>query len=361
MVIDKITINLILNIKVKNKIKIAVVGIGLMGSQHLKALSVSKKAKLHSIVDVNKNSIIHAKKFKVPFYRSSTELLSNNKPDAVIVATPNQFHEKHTISFLNAKIPVLLEKPISDNISKAKKIIQSSKKNKTHLLIGYHRRHNSIVTKVKKQIDSGNLGKIVAANVMCWLYKNKDWYKEKWRTKKGGGPLGINLVHDIDLICYLLGPITHVQATTSNKIRKYKVEDTAIVNFTFRSGTLCTLSVSDTIVAPYSYELTAGENPAYPITNQSAYFIGGTKGSIQFPNLKHWYNRGERSWWKPIYHKDFNIRLSRFTLINQIDHLCDVVSGKAKPKVSGNDGLQSLKIFDAIIRSTKTGKKIRVN
>ena len=144
-------------------------------------------------------------------------------------------------------------------------------------------------------------------------------------------------------------------------IGNYEVEDTAIVNFTFRSGTLCTLSVSDTIVAPYSYELTAGENPAYPITNQSAYFIGGTKGSIQFPNLKHWYNRGERSWWKPIYHKDFNIRLSRFTLINQIDHLCDVVSGKAKPKVSGNDGLQSLKIFDAILRSTKTGKKIRVN
>ena len=135
MVIDKTTINLILNIKVKNTIKIAVVGIGLMGSQHLKALRVSKKAKLHSIVDVNKNSVSHAKKFKVPFYRSSTELLVNNKPDAVIVATPNQFHEKHTISFLNAKIPVLLEKPISDNISKAKKIIQSSKKIKLIYLL----------------------------------------------------------------------------------------------------------------------------------------------------------------------------------------------------------------------------------
>ena len=112
----------------KNKVKIAVVGIGLMGSQHLKAINISKKAKLHSIVDINKNSIIHAKKFKVPFYQSSTELLKNKKPDAVIVATPNQFHEKHTISFLNAKIPVLLEKPISDNIKKAEKIIKSSKK-----------------------------------------------------------------------------------------------------------------------------------------------------------------------------------------------------------------------------------------
>ena len=70
----------------KNKVKIAVVGIGLMGSQHLKAINISKKAKLHSIVDINKNSIIHAKKFKVPFYQSSTELLKNKKPDAVIVA-----------------------------------------------------------------------------------------------------------------------------------------------------------------------------------------------------------------------------------------------------------------------------------
>ena len=112
----------------RKKTKIAVVGIGLMGSQHLIAIKNSKKADLHSIVDINKNSRLHAKKFKVPFYGSSTELLNSNKPDAVIVATPNQFHEKHTISFLNAKIPVLLEKPISNNIRKAKKIINSAKK-----------------------------------------------------------------------------------------------------------------------------------------------------------------------------------------------------------------------------------------
>ena len=342
------------------RIKIAVVGIGLMGSQHLKALQLSRRAILHSIVDLNRNSRIYAEKFKVPFYNDTTELLKNNKPDAVIVATPNQFHEKHTISFLNAKIPVLLEKPISDKISKAKKIINSAKKNKTSLLIGYHRRHNSMATNVKKKIDSGKLGKIVSVNIMCWLYKHKEWFKEKWRIKKGGGPLGINLIHDLDFICYLLGSVKYVQATTSNLIRKHKVEDTAIVNLVFESGVLCTLSVSDTIVSPWSYELTAGENPAYPITNQSAYYIGGTKGSIQFPNLKYWYNKNERSWWKKIFHKDESTRLSRYTLINQIDHFCNVVRGKAKPKVSGNDGLMSLKIFNAILKSSKTGKKIMI-
>ena len=264
------------------KIKISVVGIGLMGSQHLKAISISKKAKLHSIVDINQKSKLIAKKLRVPFYKTSNDLIKNNKPDAVIVATPNQFHEKHTISFLNAKIPVLLEKPISSNIKKAQKIINSSKKNKTHLLIGYHRRHNSIVSNVKKKIQTGKIGKIVAGNVMCWLYKNKQWFSEKWRIKKGGGPLGINLVHDIDLICYLLGPVDYVQASTSNKIRKHKVEDTAIVNFLFKSGALCTLSVSDTIVAPWSYELTAGENPAYPITINQLIILGALKVLFNF-------------------------------------------------------------------------------
>ena len=125
------------------KINISIVGTGLMGLQHIKAIQKSKKANLHSIVDISNNAKNLSKKYKIPLYSNVSELLNSQKLDAVIVATPNQLHEKHTVSFLKNKIPVLLEKPISDNIQSAKKIITSSKKNKTPLLIGYHRRHNS--------------------------------------------------------------------------------------------------------------------------------------------------------------------------------------------------------------------------
>jgi predicted dehydrogenase len=331
-----------------------------MGLQHIKAISKSKKANLHSIVDISDNAKKLSNEHKIPLYSDVSSLLKSNQLDAVIVATPNQLHEKHTISFLKKKIPVLLEKPISDNIKSAKKIIISSKKNKTPLLIGYHRRHNAIVSKVKTIIRSGKLGNIVSANVLCWLYKHKEYFKESWRTSRGGGPLGINLVHDIDMICYLLGSISHVQAFTTNKNRKFKVEDTATVSLIFESGALCTLNISDTIVAPWSYELTAGENPAYPVTNQSAYMIGGTKGSIQFPNLKYWFYKKERSWWNKIFLKSDINKKDDNTLVNQIDHFSDVVLKKVKPKVNGNDGLNSLKIFAAITKSAKTGKKIKI-
>jgi len=342
------------------KINISIIGTGLMGLQHIKAISKSKKANLHSIVDISDNAKKLSNEYKIPLYSDVYSLLKSKQLDAVIVATPNQLHEKHTISFLKKKIPVLLEKPISDNIKSAKKIIISSKKNKTPLLIGYHRRHNAIVSKVKTIIRSGKLGNIVSANVLCWLYKHKEYFKESWRTSRGGGPLGINLVHDIDMICYLLGSISHVQAFTTNKNRKFKVEDTATVSLIFESGALCTLNISDTIVAPWSYELTAGENPAYPVTNQSAYMIGGTKGSIQFPNLKYWFYKKERSWWNKIFLKSDIKKKDDNTLVNQIDHFSDVVLKKVKPKVNGNDGLNSLKIFAAITKSAKTGKKIKI-
>ncbi len=342
------------------KINISIVGTGLMGLQHIKAISKSKKANLHSIVDISDNAKKLSNKYKIPLYSDVSSLLKSNQLDAVIVATPNQLHEKHTISFLKKKIPVLLEKPISDNIKSAKKIIISSKKNKTPLLIGYHRRHNAIVSKVKTIIGSGKLGNIVSANVLCWLYKHKEYFKETWRISRGGGPLGINLVHDIDMICYLLGSIRYVQAFTTNKTRKHKVEDTATVSLIFESGALCTLNISDTIVAPWSYELTAGENPAYPVTNQSAYMIGGTKGSIQFPNLKYWFYKKERSWWNKIFLKSDINKKDDNTLVNQIDHFSDVVLKKVKPKVNGSDGLNSLKIFAAITKSAKTGKKIKI-
>ena len=309
-----------------------------MGIQHIEAIKKSKKAILHSIVDINSYAEIVSKKYKSKLFRRIEDLLKSNKPDGVIVATPNQLHEKHSNIFLKNKIPVLLEKPISHEISSAKKILNFSKKYKTPLLIGFHRRHNQIISKVKNILSSKKLGKIVSANVLCWFYKHKEYFRTKWRTKKGGGPLNINLVHDLDIVCYLLGPVKYVQAFKSNKVRKFNIEDTASINLIFNSGALCTLNVSDTIVSPWSYELTAGENPVYPITNQSAYYIGGTEGSIQFPNLKHWSYKKEKSWWNKILVNNKRDKKDNKTLINQIDHFADVILKKVKPKVSAEDG-----------------------
>ena len=94
----------------KKKINISIVGTGLMGLQHIKAIQKSKKANLHSIVEIGDNAKNLSKKYKIPLNSNTGELLNSKNLDAVIVATPNQLHEKHTVSFLKKKNSSIVRK-----------------------------------------------------------------------------------------------------------------------------------------------------------------------------------------------------------------------------------------------------------
>jgi predicted dehydrogenase len=87
------------------------------------------------------------------------------------------------------------------------------------------------------------------------------------------------------MICAnLCGDIVSVQATESNAARGLAVEDTAAMILRFASGALGTLTISDAAAAPWSWELTSGENKAYPQTDQFCYMVAGTEGSVTVPN-----------------------------------------------------------------------------
>lgn len=342
-----------------SKTDIAILGAGLVGQQHIKVVAESKNTNLHSIIDINKKTEKIAKKYNTKRYDRIDNILNENKlPDGIIIATPTKLHTRHALKIIKKKIPILIEKPIANNIVNANKIINAAKKEKVDVCVGYQRRHSNITKFIKKKLDDGIIGKIIAVQGTCWLFKPNNYFKTKWRVEKGAGPLGINLVHDIDLLQFLIGSIKSVFAISSHSKRKRSIEDTSAVILQFKNGVVCTLLVSDTIVAPWSYELTAGENPAYPQTDQSAYLIGGTKGSLQIPNIKLWYNK-ERSWWNPIYSKNFKIHNVN-PLLNQINNFCSVIKKKSKPIVSAEDGLESLKIFEAIIRSARRNRKINI-
>lgn len=227
------------------------------------------------------------------------------------------------------------------------------------LLVGHHRRHNPMIQKAKEIVTSGRLGKLVSVHGFFWLMKPDDYFEVAWRRAAGAGPVLTNLIHDIDLLRYLVGEIASVQALASNAVRGFEIEETAAVLLEFTNGVVGTVNVSDTIVAPWSWEQTTGENPVYPQTDQSCYTIGGTHGALTVPKLEVWSNSGTRSWWEPIEAQRIYAALHD-PLRLQIQHLCAVVRGESKPLVSGQDGLQTLRVIQAIKAAAVSGTRIAI-
>lgn len=342
------------------KNKIAVVGIGLVGVRHVQALQSAKNAELVAIVDVRGDIQQIAQQYNVPAFYKTKKMLSIIKPDGVIIATPNDLHMLGACVCIEHQVPVLVEKPLAPTIEQCKHIIDTSEKYNIPVLTGYFRRYNPIVSTAKDCINNGVLGNIVSVHSHFWVHKQDAYFDVPWRTQKNGGPINTNLSHDIDLLHYFIGDITNVTAMGCNKNRNLDVLDTAVVICEFKNGVLGTLNISDTIPAPWSWELTAGDNVAYPNTQNTYCMIGGTNASLELPKNRIWYYKQDKNWFTPISTDTVNIPHIQDSLVTQIEHFSDVISGTATPKITARDGLKVMQVIEAISTSISTHKTIYI-
>ncbi|WP_417414569.1 Gfo/Idh/MocA family protein [Hoeflea sp.] len=338
-------------------VRIAVAGAGLIGKRHIEGIAATPGVELHSIVDPSDSARRHADLAGARWFGSLAAAFNADKPDGIVLATPNQVHVENGLECVAAGIPALIEKPLATDLQAGLDLVIAGEDAGVPLLVGHHRRHNPLIASAKMQIDDGLLGTLVAVHGMFWLMKPDDYFETGWRRQPGGGPVFLNLIHDIDLLRHLIGEIVSVQALVSNAVRGNPVEETAAIILRFENGVLGTFSLSDTIVSPWSWELTASENPAYPPTGQSCYFIGGTHGAMELPNAKVWTNPAARSWWEPISATRYPVSRED-PLVRQIAQFANVIRGKEPPLVSAREGLKTLQVIDAVQRSAPNGQTV---
>jgi predicted dehydrogenase len=342
-----------------NPVRLAVLGAGLIGKRHIEHIIAEPRTELHAIVDPSPAGKEVASAKGANWYPNFTAMISSGRPDGVIIATPNQMHLSNGLEAVTFGIPALIEKPIADDIDAGIKLVEAAEKAGVPLLTGHHRRHNPTIQRAKAIIDEGRLGRIVAVHGFFWLMKPDDYFDLQWRREIGAGPLLLNLSHDIDLLRYLCGEVEAVQAFQSNAVRNYPVDETTVVILKFANGALGTINVTDTVVAPWSWEHTAGENPAYPHTDQTCYQIGGTRGSLSVPRLELWTNEDKQSWWEPFKIERY-VAADHDPLRLQIQQFCRVIRREKEPLVSGREGLMTLKVIDAIKRAATTGEMMKI-
>jgi predicted dehydrogenase len=341
-------------------VRLAVAGAGLIGQRHIEEIDASGSAQLAAIVDPLPAAQEVADTFGVVLYRSLAELFEADKPDGVILATPNQLHVDGGLECVAAAVPVIVEKPIGDTVEGATRLVEAAEAAGVPLLTGHHRNYSAIVAKAREIVQSGVLGSIVAVVGTALFHKPDDYFDlgGGWRRQPGGGPILLNLIHEVNTLQSLVGDIVRVQATTSNATRGFPVEDTAAMVFTFTNGALGTFLLSDTAASPRSWEQTSQENTSYATyPDEDCYHLAGTTGSLSVPTMRLRTYPGMRSWWEPFESSTVDLERSD-PLANQIEHFAAVISGEAEPVCSGRDGLKTLLVVDAVIESAKTGQPV---
>ena len=360
-----------------SRTRIAVAGAGLIGQVHMKAAQASPTCTLSAVVDPSPGAVATAAAARVPLFKSLAELFAADRPDGIVLATPNQLHVVQGLECIAAGVPQLLEKPIASTVSEGEQLVRKidemaagaratgdkAAARGALVLIGHHRAHSPIMAKAKAVVDSGKLGTLVAINGTAMFYKPDDYFDQgPWRRQPGGGPILINMIHEVHNLRMLAGEIVAVQAFASTATRGFPVEDTVAINLRFASGALGTFMLSDTAASARSWEQTSRENKSFPTyDDEDCYVVVGTFGSLGIPTmrLKTYAQRDDRSWWKPFdvgvadMVRDDPIKL-------QMEHFGAVIRGEAQPVVTARDGLQNLKVTEAIAEATKSGATVNI-
>ncbi len=343
-------------------LRIAVFGAGLIGRRHAELARATPEVELVGVCDPDSGARAAAASLGVPLFDSAEALVDDVRPEAAIVATPNDNHAALGAVLAERGLHLLVEKPIAMTLGDARGLTRVCADAGVVLLVGHHRRYNPLVAAARAAVRDGRLGKLTAVSALCTLLKPESYFAAApWRTRPGGGPIAINLSHDIDTLRFVCGEIERVHAETSNAARSYAVEDSAAVLLRFEGGALGTLILSDATPAPFSWELSTGENPFYAHAGQDCYRFFGTEATLDFPSMTLWRydGSGEPGWATPLAKERLAVAPAD-PLQRQLQHFAAVVRGEAQPVIDGADATRTLAATLAVTEAALSGKVIAV-
>lgn len=313
--------------------RILVVGAGLIGARHAQAVLAHEACDLVGIVDLDAQ---RRAGFGAPGFESIEAV--DMPVDGAIIASPTGLHLTHARFAAARGWDLLIEKPVASTMAEANALVTNTDNVAT--LIGHHRRYHSSVKRLKTVVDEGRIGRPVVTSVL-WAMRKPDEYFVNWRDDGGGSPVMINLVHDIDLLRYLLGEVTAVLAVGSSSVHNTPRVESGVAALQFSSGASASIVFADTTPSPWGFEAGTGENPNIAMTGQDMMWIMGTAGGVSFPSLQVWIGAAD---WSEAPGAEALDADPTVPLNAQLDHFIAVMERRAEPLISAEDGRRTLAV-----------------
>ncbi len=238
------------------RVKIAVVGIGNIGTLHLNNIEKEPRVELTAVCDiVPEKAKAAAEQYGVKAYFDSDSLLADRVCDAVIIATPHYDHTTIGIAALNSGHHVLVEKPISVHKADCERLIAAHTDQDLVFAAMFNQRTDPYYRKIRELVSSGELGKLLRVNwiITSWFRTQAYYDSGGWRATwagEGGGVLLNQCPHNLDLLQWIGGMPLQIRAFCDiGKRHAIEVEDEVTAFMVYPEG--CTgLFVTSTGEAP---------------------------------------------------------------------------------------------------------------
>jgi UDP-N-acetyl-2-amino-2-deoxyglucuronate dehydrogenase len=344
----------------------AIVGCGMIAGFHLKALAEIEGARVVAVVDSVPAALERfaaQQGLRCDLYSSLEPALKGRDVDIVIVSTPSGAHMESAVAAAEAGKHVVVEKPLEITLERCDRIIEACDRNRVQLCTIFPSRFVDANRELKAAVDAGRFGRLTLGETTCKWWRPQSYYDQGgWRGTKaldGGGALMNQAIHNVDLLAWMMGPVTHLSAFTALLAHeRIEVEDTAVACLQFANGALGVIQATTSVF------------PGLPKTIA----VHGDKGSVvvEQEDVLRWE-------FNPETEEDKRIR-QRFTqrvaasggasnpaAISHEYHrrqLADFVqalqSGK-KPLVDGREGRKAVEIILGIYKSADTGKMVALD
>lgn len=331
------------------KIKFGIVGLGSISNRHIAAIeNFKEKALITDVCDTNLDSLRNFKNLNEGNKHSSFEsILKKSKADYLVLATPNGLHSEQSLLSMQSGFNVITEKPMAINLKDSLSMIKASKDLNKKLFVIKQVRLLKRIKLLKKAVEEGHFGKIFLSHFNLFWSRPQSFFEEaSWRGTKNldGGMLYNQAIHYIDLMSWLLGPVESLYCNAGTLARKIECEDTAVINFKFKSGAYG--SFNSTILT-------------YPKNLECSFVILGEKGSVKIggsalDDIKVW-DFEDNFAKEEVYEDKENFNHTPF--YNGV--LDEENEGKIFP-FKGEDSIETIKLIEAALTSAEEKKIINL-
>ncbi|NTZ20265.1 Gfo/Idh/MocA family oxidoreductase [Paenibacillus sp. JMULE4] len=331
-------------------VNFAIIGCGHIAKKHIESIQRTENANLVAVCD---NDSLKLKEitttFSVNGYLSVNEMLDNQPEIHVVnICVPSGLHASIATEVANRKKHVILEKPMAITLEDADSIIEACKRNDVKLTIVHPNRFRPAFIELKKALDDNLFGKLSHINATVRWNRNQEYYDQAaWRGTKemDGGVLMNQAIHNLDIMLWMMGPYTEIQAYTATQIRNIESEDVAVALIKFNNGAIGVVETATTI---------------YPKNLEESISVFGEKGTVIIGGPT-------ANWIKNWTFEDQSVEVSN-SIINKINEdpfgvsghqkiiedMIDAIINDRAPIVSGEEGRNALKLVKDIYKAAES-------